>query len=287
MNALLYIAGPFIVLGGIMGAYYQKNSISIMNLSMDSEELFADDFWISAVVMLLFSFLAYVFIFATLNEYVKIYNHTKTSAPAQEVWTSVKSNLSNYFLSAVGLTFVFLGVAFGFGLIAAGIIATNVLFLNVTLFIAIIFGTLFLTVVMYISYITFNTEGNGLFSSIGRTLNILKDNWFSTLGLFIVAWLMSSLLNIVFSLPNLILTSLSVFHAATADEEVVLSLGQELIYGFTAFISSTGGFFISLITMLIMVFHYYSLVEQSDAPGLMGRIDSLGTGGNEDEDEDF
>ena len=79
MNALLYIAGPFIVLGGIMGAYYQKNSISMMNLSLDSEEFFADDFWISAVVMIVFSFLAYIFIFATLNEYIKIYNQKNTS----------------------------------------------------------------------------------------------------------------------------------------------------------------------------------------------------------------
>lgn len=287
MNALLYIAGPFIVLGGIMGAYYQKNSISMMNLSLDSEEFFADDFWISAVVMIAFSFLAYIFIFATLNEYIKIYNQKNTSVQAQEVWTSVKSNLGDYFLSAIGLSFILLGIGIVMGLIAAGIIASNILFLNILLILGIFIGTFFMMVAFYISYIAFNTEKLGLFSSLGRTISILKGNWFSTLGLFIVSWLMSSLLNIIFSLPNLILTSLSVFHAATADEGVQLSLGQEIIYGFTAFIASSGGFFISIIIMLIMIFQYYNLVEQSDATGLMGRINAIGTGGNEDDEEHY
>lgn len=287
MNALLYIAGPFIVLGGIMGAYYQKNSISLMNLSLDSEEFFADDFWISAVVMIVFSFLAYIFIFATLNEYIKIYNQKNTSVQAQEVWTSVKRNLGDYFLSAIGLSFILLGIGIVMGLIAGGIIASNILFLNILLILGIFIGTFFMMVAFYISYIAFNTEKLGLFSSLGRTISILKGNWFSTLGLFIVSWLMSSLLNIIFSLPNLILTSLSVFHAATADEGVQLSLGQEIIYGFTAFIASSGGFFISIIIMLIMIFQYYNLVEQSDATGLMGRIDAIGTGGNEDDEEHY
>jgi len=287
MNALLYIAGPFIVLGGIMGAYYQKNSISMMNLSLDSEEFFADDFWISAVVMIAFSFLAYIFIFATLNEYIKIYNQKNTSVQAQEVWSSVKSNLGDYFLSAIGLSFILLGIGIVMGLIAAGIIASNILFLNILLILGIFIGTFFMMVAFYISYIAFNTEKLGLFSSLGRTISILKGNWFSTLGLFIVSWLMSSLLNIIFSLPNLILTSLSVFHAATADEGVQLSLGQEIIYGFTAFIASSGGFFISIIIMLIMIFQYYNLVEQSDATGLMGRINAIGTGGNEDDEEHY
>lgn len=287
MNALLYIAGPFIVLGGIMGAYYQKNSISMMNLSLDSEEFFADDFWISAVVMIVFSFLAYIFIFATLNEYIKIYNQKNTSVQAQEVWSSVKSNLGDYFLSAIGLSFILLGIGIVMGLIAAGIIASNILFLNILLILGIFIGTFFMMVAFYISYIAFNTEKLGLFSSLGRTISILKGNWFSTLGLFIVSWLMSSLLNIIFSLPNLILTSLSVFHAATADEGVQLGLGQEIIYGFTAFIASSGGFFISIIIMLIMIFQYYNLVEQSDATGLMGRINAIGTGGNEDDEEHY
>lgn len=287
LNALLYIAGPFIVLGGIMGAYYQKNSISMMNLSLDSAEFFADDFWISAVVMIVFSFLAYIFIFATLNEYIKIYNQKNTSVQAQEVWTSVKRNLGDYFLSAIGLSFILLGIGIVMGLIAGGIIASNILFLNILLILGIFIGTFFMMVAFYISYIAFNTEKLGLFSSLGRTISILKGNWFSTLGLFIVSWLMSSLLNIIFSLPNLILTSLSVFHATTADEGVQLSLGQEIIYGFTAFIASSGGFFISIIIMLIMIFQYYNLVEQSDATGLMGRIDAIGTGGNEDDEEHY
>lgn len=287
MNAVLYIAGPFIVLGGIMGAYYQKNSLSLMDFSTLSEEVLSDDFWISAVVMILFSFLAYFFIFATLNEYVKSYEKSHTSVRSQEVWTNVKENLGRYFISAFGLSVISLGISMVGGLFAAAVISTNVLFLNFILFLGILFGVFFLIVTFYIAYIAYNSENLGLFSSINRTITILRGNWFKTLGLFIIGSFMTSLLNMIFSLPNLILTSIGIWHSIDSQEGVQLSLWEEIFLGFTAFISSTGGFFISIIMMLIMVFQYYSLVEKNDASGLMSRIDAIGTKADEADEEHY
>jgi len=283
LYCVIYIAGPFIVLGGIMGAYYQKNSLSLIDFSSFSEELLGSDFWISAVVMLVFSMLAYIFIFAALNEYIKLYK-ASDHVRSQEVWTAVKQNLTGYISSALALMVLMIFAMFAGGMILGGlIVAANIILLNVFLFFAMMLGIMFLVIIIYLSYITYNNEDIGIIGATNRVFKLLKGNWFDTLGLFIVAWIMTIVLNIIFSLPNMIMTSIGVFHSIESKDTIQLSLSEELLFGFTAFISSTGGFFVSIILMLVMIFQYYSLVEKREAHGLLNRIEEMG---NKKQDED-
>lgn len=286
MNALLYISGPFIVLGSIMGAYYQKNSLSLMDFSDLSDEVFSDDFIISAIVMIIFSFLAYIFVFATLNEYVKRYIDTGQSVQSQDVWSHVKRNVTTYIGAAIGLFVFTMAFSIGAGVILAGVFAINVFFVNMILFLGLILGVFFLIQFNYVAYIVATTEDTGMFGTLERTYKLFKGHWFSTLGLLLVATLMSSVLNMVFSVPNMVLTSIDAFH--TVEEGVPEhNLTQELVRGIAAFVASAGGYFISVLVMLIMIFQYYHMVESSDASGLMGRIDAIGNRQEEEDEEDY
>ena len=287
LNAILFISGPPIVLGSIMGAYYQKNSLSLMDFASFSEGVLQDDFLISAIVMLIFSYVAYIFIFATINEYILEYSRSGTNVRTQDVWTQVKANLTRYIGSALGLSVFTIALLVIVSLFAAAIIAANVLFLNFLLFIAFLLGIFFMFVFIYIAYIVINCEEVGLLSAINRTVTLLRGNWFATIGLFIVGSLMVSLLNIVFTLPNAILTSLGLLHSIENPDAMQLSLSRELLHGFTAFIASAGGFFMTVIIMLLMIFQYYHLAEKLDASGLLDRIGSLGETRNDDDEEHY
>jgi hypothetical protein len=173
------------------------------------------------------------------------------------------------------------------GFIAAGVISLNVFLLNTVLVIGFIIGIFFLTVCVYLTLIAYNTERTGLFGSINFTISLLKGNLWRTLGLFIVSWFMVSIVSMVFTIPNIILTSIGVWHSVQEKEAVQLDFGEEVLYALTSFISSAGGFFMAIIIMLIMIFQYYNLVEKRDASGLMERIQSMGSGPNEDEDEEY
>ncbi len=287
-KGVIYIAGPFIALASLVGAYYQKYSLSLLNFSLDSEEFLADDFWISAVALFLFSMLAYVLIFAVVNEYVKQYQATSgKSVEVKDLWEKVRSALPGYILSALGYAGLVFLISMASGFIAAGIISLNVFLLNMIMVLGFIFGIFFLTVGLYLTIIAYNTERTGLFGSINLTIGLLKGNWWRTLGLFIVSWFIVSIVSMVFTIPNIILTSIGVWHSVQEKETLQLDFGEEILYALTSFVSSAGGFFMSIIIMLIMIFQYYNLVEKRDASGLMERIQSMGSGSKEDEDEEY
>jgi len=89
-KGIFYIAGPFIAIAAIIGSYYQKYSLSLLNLSFENpEELFANEFGISSVALLLSSILAYIIIFAdAMNEVIpKINSCVKERSMDSFSWT--------------------------------------------------------------------------------------------------------------------------------------------------------------------------------------------------------
>ena len=222
MKGIIYISGPFIVLASLMGAYYQRNSISLLSFSIENQDLLTDDFWISAVALILFSMLAYIFIFAVVNEYVKRYQDSQKSLEINALWEGVKSALPGYFISTLGYSGLLFFASLVAGFVFAGFIALNIFIINMFLVVGLVIGVFFSFVLLYLTFVTYNTEHAGLFGSIRRTLSLLKGDWWSSLGLFIVSWLMVSIVSMVFSIPNLILTSVGVWHSSGHPDSLVV-----------------------------------------------------------------
>jgi len=290
-KGIFYIAGPFIAIAAIIGSYYQKYSLSLLNLSFENpEELFANEFGISAAALLLSSILAYIIIFAVVTEYVKGYIHSgNATIEFDNLWLSVKKNLMVYAGSTLGYFVILMMLAVVGSFIIVGMVSMDNLLINFIVFIGLFFLIFFAIVLFYLTLIAFNVERPPFLSAINRTILLLRGNWWNTIGLFIIAWILVAIVNMVFALPNSIITMIGVWHGVQENESIDLSFTQELIFGITSFIASAGGYFLSVILILILIFQYFNLVEKKDATGLMHRIHEMGSSKDrvKDDEEDF
>ncbi len=288
-KGILYVAGPFIAIAGILDAYYQKYSLSLLDFTSDNPvEFFTRDLGISAAGLFISSVLAYILTFAVVSEYVKIYMDTgNKSVDINPLRRAVRKNLLHYFGSAFGYFILIVLVFFVTGTLLVGIVTLDILLLNIFVFLGFFLLIFLITILFYITFISYNLENPDFLGAGLRSLRLLKGNWMSTLGLLIVAWIFVTIANIIFTLPNAILTMVGIFHRIDDNDAVQLSFFEELAYGFTSFIASAGGYFLTVILMLILIFQYFNLVEKLDATGLIQRIEEMGTKSNEGDDEDF
>ncbi len=288
-KGILYIAGPFIAIAGVLGAYYQKYSLSLLNITSENPaEFFTRDLGISATGLVISSILAYVLTFAVVSEYVKLYmNAGNKSVDFISLRSAVRKNVLQYFGSAFGYFMLIILVSIVAGMFLVGIVMLDILLLNIFVFLGFFILIFIITLLFYITYIIYNLENSDFFGAGRRSLRLLKGNWMSTLGLLIVAWIFVAIANIIFTLPNSILTMIGILHQVDNSDAVQLSFIEELAFGLTSFIASAGGYFMTVILMLILIFQYFNLVEQLDATGLIQRIDEMGEKSKEEDEEDF
>lgn len=291
ITAIIYIAGPIIAITAIISSYFQRWSLSLMDFTFENpEEFFSDDLWSSVLGLTIFSALTYIFLFAVLNEYVKNYIQTGNhSIETPALWSSVRSNLGDYALSIIVYVIIMFGFLVAISVTLGLIISSESVLLTVLAVIGFLI-LLFMTLcVLYLAPIVYNSEKTkeNVFSSIGRTVELLRGKWLSTLALLIISSLIASVASFIFAIPNYILTGVGVVHSLKEADTVSLSFTQNLAYGITSFIASAGQYLLTIIPIIAVIFQYYNLVERRDASGLMDRIDQMGAGKAEDADESF
>jgi hypothetical protein len=288
-KGIIYIAGPMIALSSLISTYFQQWSLSLMDFSFeDPEAFFSDDLWSSMAGLLVFSTAAYIFLFAVVNEYVKDYIKAgNSSIDISSLWSTVKNNLGNYAASIIVYAILMFAFFFAIALVFVGIVATDSTSLMIVGAIGMIIITFMSVAVIYMVPIIYNTESEGILSSIGRTVELLRGKWLSTIGLLIIASIIAAIARFIFAIPSYILMALGFMHGIQDPESMDLSFTQSISYGITIFIATVGNFVLTVIPLIALIFQYYNLVERKDASGLMERIDQMGTGSGDDSDETF
>jgi len=137
-----------------------------------------------------------------------------------------------------------------------------------------------------IPYIIVNEHVN-FFEAFPRAMYMVKNNWWETLGVIIVAGIISSLFTYVFQLP------FTIFFGSAS----LLSASDEFwSLGFWGILSAVvylvGNFVVQIIPLTIYAFHYHHLVEIKEGTGLMKRLAEFGNTAHpvidtEDEEETF
>lgn len=289
LKGVIYIAGPAIAISSLITTYFQRWSLSLMDFSFEDPEMFfSDDLWTSALGLTIFSVASYIFLFAVLNEYVKGYiKNGGNSIEVGSLWSAVKSTLSDYALSIILYAIILTGFVIAVALTMAVVVAANATLLTILAVIGFIILVFMAACVVYVVPIVYNTEEEGMFSSIGRTVELLKGKWLSTLAVLIISSLIASVISFVFAIPNYIMTGLGFVHSMQESDTLSFSFTQSLAYGITTFVASAGQYLLTVIPIIAIIFQYYNLVERRDASGLMERIDQMGTGKGEEADETF
>ena len=130
---------------------------------------------------------------------------------------------------------------------------------------------IYVSVALMIIYIVGLIEDKGFFDSMSRSFYLVKNKWWLTFGLLIVLSLIQGFLGFLFQVPQYIAMFVIAFNSVDGNGTDSFT---EIILIVTTIIS-TLNFIFYAISLVGIAFHYFSLVEQKEAKGLLDKIDSI------------
>ena len=131
-------------------------------------------------------------------------------------------------------------------------------------------------------------EDKDPFSAMGRAFKLIKDKWFSTLGLLVVTGIVAYLINAVFSIPYAVIFGIWTFNSVDAAGTLDMSdppSYMQTVNVLFAVLSTFGTLISYSIVYLGLGFQYFNLVERQESRGLMAQIENLESGDNQSGDE--
>jgi len=121
-------------------------------------------------------------------------------------------------------------------------------------------------------------EDSGASGSISRSFNLISGHWWSTFGYLFIMFMLTMVVSLVFSLPNMLYQQLFLLLNGSDTIELITSnifykVGATLL----GLISLFGSTLAQIIFIIAVVFQYGNLVEHKESKGLMGQIDAIHT----------
>ncbi|KYG75555.1 hypothetical protein [Roseivirga echinicomitans] len=174
----------------------------------------------------------------------------------------------------------------------------NLLVFNVLTAIVVVIGMFFfvipgvyLGVVLSLGSAIIVFEDNNPIDAFGRAFKLIKDKWWSTLGLLFVTGIIGYVINMLFSLPRTLLVFGDVF--TSVQESGDLSSLDESNFGSNplsilfSVLETFGAVLTYSISFLALAFQYFNLVERRESRGLMSRIEQMDDAGNVEDEETY
>jgi len=122
-------------------------------------------------------------------------------------------------------------------------------------------------------------EGIGVFEALDRSFKLIKEKWWSTFGLIIVASILSFFISLLFQVPSEIFVFVwAKLHPDTFTEAQVYTQGfstYTVLHLLFSIIAMFGGLISYSFTQFALGFQYTNLVERRDSVGLMKEIENL------------
>ena len=274
-QSLLFIAGPFILISAIAGAFYQSNAIDISSLSrVSSGNPLAYYGW-SIVIFILAAIVSGIVLIGTTFSFMINYMEKGPNGfTVNDVAKKLIQNIANILIVFVVLTLIaFLIIAVLAGIVIG--LTTAVPVLGILFALAFIFGMLILfPPIMWqlsVVYLVKMQEGRGVFESFRRTRDVMKGNFWWTWVIVVCSAIAIGIVGFIFTLPQMVYQMVLLFsHIKNGGGETPLAF---LIVATICTFCST---ILYSVLYVINAFHYYSLAEAKDGLGLMERINEIG-----------
>ncbi|MEL7004538.1 MAG: hypothetical protein AAFN93_17660 [Bacteroidota bacterium] len=289
-KSMLYIAGPFIILGSLFITQVFSN---FMNLTMqastrstdpDLEELASLGGYIA--IGAIFLLLGTATIISTVYEYMAIYEKKGDHRiEVSEVWAGVKKS----FWSMLGTV-----ILYSLILIGCYILLLIPLFVLAAMSPALIF-VWFIIVIVVLTYvftasslvfIIKSYEKVGFGTAFNRSFQLIKENWWSTFGIIFLTGLIRGVISSIFFIPwyaSFIISMIDVSRTGVLQEPSVTMQIFNYITLLLYFVANT---LLYCIPLIAIAFQYFNLVETKESKNLMSKIDSFGTTVNEEDEEE-
>ncbi len=274
-QSLIFIAGPFVLVSAIAGAFYQSSAIEISNLSrFTSGNPLAQYGW-SFLIFLLSALVSGIVLIGTTYSFMINYMEKGPNGfTVNDVANKLIQNITNLLIVFIVLTLLAIVI---FAVIAGIIIGltTAVPFLGILFALAFIFGMLILFPPLMwqlsVVYLVKMQEDRGVFESFGRTREVMRGNFWWTWVIVVCAAIAIGIVGFVFTLPQVVYQMvLLISHMKNGGGETPVAF---LIIATICTFCST---ILYSVLYVINAFHYYSLAEAKDGVGLMERINEIG-----------
>ncbi len=244
-KAILFIAGPLILIQGILTGLTQADSLLV------PANVLTGGFWAQYGVLILAALLGAVMVTGVVCEYVMLYiNKPEGEITIEEVWQGLKRDFGMFFWTTI---------------LAALLIVVGAM-------LCILPGVYLFITLTPILILRLN-ENLDFGEAMTRCRELIRDYWWTAFGLIFIAYLVVYAVVFVFQLPQTVLTLAVTFHAIDASEESLRP-----VFMITSILASFSGMISYAFPELVACLLYFSLVEHKEATGLMGRIDQIGTG---------
>lgn len=254
--ALLYIVGPVAVVAGIASGVLQSN---LLRLSTDAAKMQSDNplaafqilsqftspsFWLT----MLFGLLANVAVVLTTYAHMKLYERKNGDGDAisvADVWAEVQPAIGRGIIISI-LGSIITGVA--------------------TLFFVI--PGIYVGVVLSLALAVTSFEGTDFGRTWDRCFKLIRDKWWSTLGLIVVVAIIVGIVGLLFAIPTGIIAFLIGAKMLPDVSTAWLVIGNV--------IALVGRTLLNAVLYLAIGFQYTNLVERQEGRGLNAAIDSIG-----------
>ncbi len=272
-TCLLYIVVPLLLVAGIAGGLFQSKVFSFVGekppngspaaVTGLTEQFLSPDYWL----MLGFTLLGVLLLSLTTYAYMVEYEGAGNRPPAVgEVWLRVRRNL----LPALGMSVL---VGLGAGLVVGGLVGIFLAAGSIPMAVLggfVAFGMLLYFGIAYsLGFAVLVQEEIGVVASLQRSAYLVKDKWWSTLGLSVVMGLITAIAGYVFQLPAGVVLVLKGLNVLSGDQTVLFIL--------TTLVATVGTTLLRALTVLALGFQYFNLVELKEGIGLKQDLERLGT----------
>ncbi len=247
---LLIYFGPLGLVSGLAMANYLNDLTNIMKWAKDDPNTFFNIFLKSYSIILLGIWLSYSMLTSVVVTYMQLYHEKgKNGFTNEEFGQSVFQNFLKVLIYSIPL-----GILVVIGVVAC-IIPGIYLSISLSLFFPILF---------------FEKKSFG--DAFNRSFSLSHQAWWWTFLLIIVCSIITGVLGMVFSIPNMILTWLSMLHSAQGQEVTSsLKASSTIIAVLTTFFSNL----LYTIPLIGITLQYFSIREQKE------NLTSVDNSGNE------
>lgn len=269
-KSLLFIAGPFVLVGSVLPGL-------LFSPSLGSEEgSFSQVDFTQIIVNVLSFIVGSVMAVGVVHEYMLLYEkNAGVPIKTGDVWKAVRKSFFRILLTGTGMV-VLLGGVFSF-ITYMAFMAIN----GVIAFFLLTFAAVYFSVIFSILLIVALCEKVNFFQAIVRCFTLMQGSWWQTFALlFICGVVQGAMITVVF-LPFSILGASEDLFSTSSTTSFTSSLIFVALAGIVFILSVTLSF---CLTLIVTGFQYFSLVEQKEATGLLKRIQNLGTPTTPDRD---
>ncbi len=251
-TAILFYAVPFLIIIGITSVYLQLKTVTMMTTSNAlNYSYFIGEFSQVYLLLLIVGIIGHTVLFSTVYNYINLYI---TKGKDNFTLGDVFSNIVKTFFPLLGASIVIsiiCSIGFVFCLIPG----------------------IYLSVSLSLVLITMIIEKKGFGNAFSRSFDLTKTQWWRTLLLLFVVFLIIAVLGGLIGLPGQLTNFFEMFNEL--KKGIITQTSQSLftiIYsGFAAVVNHL----LYVIFYIVIAFQYFNLVEKKEKPSLLEKIDQI------------